>query len=125
MYAFQSSFEHKKEDTLSDLKLHYHNYDRKYDNSGYLDEYYSQAIVARGEREIKKNEKLSFGYGAEYKYDWEILKIEVLIPLQLRVILKILGHLSNSAYKLNENQIFSIFLRAMTIALRSSTIVTN
>ena len=54
MYAFQSSFEHKKEDTLSDLKLHYHNYDRKYDNSGYLDEYYSQAIVARGEREIKK-----------------------------------------------------------------------
>ena len=93
MYAFQSSFEHKKEDTLSDLKLHYHNYDRKYDNSGYLDEYYSQAIVARGEREIKKNEKLSFGYGAEYKYDWEILKIEVLIPLQLRVILRILGHL--------------------------------
>ena len=34
--------------------------------------------LLREEKEIKKNEKLSFGYGAEYKYDWEILKIEVL-----------------------------------------------
>ena len=93
MYAFQSSFEHKKEDTLSDLKLHYHNYDRKYDNSGYLDEYYSQAIVARGEREIKKMKNSLLVMAQNINMIGEILKIEVLIPLQLRVILKILGHL--------------------------------
>ena len=112
MYAFQSSFEHKKEDTLSDLKLHYHNYDRKYDNSGYLDEYYSQAIVARGEREIKKNEKLSFGYGAEYKYDWGNFENRGSYTASTKGHIKNFGTFANSAYKLNENQIFSIFLRA-------------
>ena len=124
MYAFQSSFEHKKEDTLSDLKLHYHNYDRKYDNSGYLDEYYSQAIVARGEREIK-NEKLSFGYGAEYKYDWGNFENRGSYTASTKGHIKNFGTFANSAYKLNENQIFQFFLGQMTIALRSSTIVTN
>ena len=109
MYAFQSSFEHKKEDTLSDLKLHYHNYDRKYDNSGYLDEYYSQAIVARGEREIKKNEKLSFGYGAEYKYDWGNFENRGSYTASTKGHIKNFGTFANSAYKLNENQIFFNF----------------
>ena len=39
--------------------------------------------------------------------------------------IKNFGTFANSAYKLNENQIFQFFLGQMTIALRSSTIVTN
>ena len=70
MYALQSSFEHKLKNSESNLIFHYHNYDRKYNDGTYLDEYYSESLVIKGDRSIKFNNKISFGYGSEYKYDW-------------------------------------------------------
>ena len=29
----------------NNLTFHYHNYDRQYENSGYLDEYYSESLL--------------------------------------------------------------------------------
>ena len=70
MYAFQSGVNHKTRDAESYLTFHYHNYDRDYENSGYLDEYYSESIVLKGEQSNYLNENISYGYGSEYKYDW-------------------------------------------------------
>ena len=53
MYAIQSSLEHKADNSESDLKLHYHKYDRNYANNGFLDEYYSESIVVRAEHNLK------------------------------------------------------------------------
>ena len=83
MYAIQTILEHKLDNSESDLKLHYHKYDRNYANDGFFDEYYSQSMVVRAEHNFANNPELSFGFGGEYKYDWETLKIEeVTTPLQ-------------------------------------------
>ena len=34
------------------------------------DKYYSESLVAKAERELVFNNKLSYGFGSEYKYDW-------------------------------------------------------
>ena len=69
MYALQSGFEHKSQNSENSLILHYHNYDREYHNAGYLDEYDSESLVVKADRSEKLNNKFSFGYGSEYKYD--------------------------------------------------------
>ena len=38
MYAIQSGLEHKTKNSESDLKVHYHKYDRDYANNGFLDD---------------------------------------------------------------------------------------
>ena len=43
MYAFKTGLEHRTNNSESDLKVHYHKYDREYANSGYLDEYYNES----------------------------------------------------------------------------------
>ena len=107
MYAIQSGLEHKTKNSESDLKFTIINM------IGIMqimvfDEYYSSLGFKR--EKIKKNSSVSFGYGGEYKYDWEILKIgEVIMHLQRsygksRFILKF-------RYKLNESQILSLYLR--------------
>ena len=54
MSALQSGLELKTKNSESDLKVHYHKYDRKYANNGFLDEYYSESMVLRGERNFEK-----------------------------------------------------------------------
>ena len=56
--------------SFDSLIIHYHNYDRKYNEQGTVNNYYSESITAKSERDITINDKLSYGYGAEYKYDW-------------------------------------------------------
>ena len=68
MYAFQSGFEHKSQNSENNLILHYHNYDREYHNATYLDEYYSESLVVKAD-ETKINNKFSFDI-FEHKYDW-------------------------------------------------------
>ena len=112
MYAFQNGLEHKTKNSQSDLKIHYHKYDREYTNSGYLDEYYSESLVLKGERNFKKNSLISFGYGGEYKYDWGNFENRGSYNASTKGHMENLGVYSNLGYKLNENQILSFHLRA-------------
>ena len=112
MYSIQSGLEHRTKNTESDLKIHYHKYDREYENSGFLDEYYSESLVLRGERNFEKNSLFSYGYGGEYKYDWGNFENRGSYNASTRGHMKNLGLFSNFGYKLNENQIFSFYLRA-------------
>ena len=109
MAVLQSGFEHKSQISENNLIFHYHNYDRNYDNAGYLDEYYSESLVVKADRSTKPSDKLSFGYGSEYKYDWGEFE-------NRRSTVSTKGHMkdlgfANAGYKINENQILSIYGR--------------
>ena len=70
------------------------------------DKYYSESLVAKAEREIIYNNKLSYGFGSEYKYDWGHYQTKT-FSSQTRGHLINLGIFTNAGYKFNENQILS------------------
>ena len=111
MYALQSGFEHKSKNSENNLTFHYHNYDREYHNAGYLDEYYSESLVAKVDRSLKINNKISLGYGSEYKYDWGFFENRGSYTASTKGHMKDLGIFANTGYKINNNQILSIYGR--------------
>ena len=111
MHALQSGIEQKSQNSETGLIFHYHNYDREYDNSGYLDEYYSESFVIKGEQSIRLNNKISLGYGSEYKYDWGYFENRGSYTASTKGHMKDLGIFINAGYKINENQILSIYGR--------------
>ncbi len=110
MYAFQTGVEHVSLNSENSLQLHYHNYDRNYRVQGKTDIYYSESFVAKGEKKLKINEKISYGYGSEYKYDWGNFDKQTYVQ-SLRGYVKDLGIFANAGYKINENQILSFYGR--------------
>ena len=110
MYALQTGIEQKTNNSLSNLILHYHNYDRKYYVQGKKDKYYSESLVAKAERDVIYNNKLSYGFGTEYKYDWGHYQTKT-FSSQTRGHLSNLGIFANAGFKFNENQILSLHSR--------------
>jgi vitamin B12 transporter len=110
MYAIQAGFEKLNENSLDNFILHYHGYDREYDEQGTINKYYSETITAKSERDITYNEQLSFGYGAEYKYDWGDYKT-LTFTSQTKGHLKNLGVFANAGFKFNDSQSISLHLR--------------
>ena len=111
MYAFQSGFAYKSKDSENNLIFHYHNYDREYHNATYLDEYDSESLVVKADRRTKLNNKLSFGYGSEYKYDWGAFENRGSYTASTKGHIEDLSFFANVGYKINENQILSIYGR--------------
>ena len=111
MYLFQTGFEHRTRNSETDLKIHYHNYDRDYENSGYLDEYYSNSMVLRGEHEVIYKDGISLGFGSEYKYDSGDFQNRGSYNASTRGHMKDLSAFGNLGVKLNKNQNFSIYGR--------------
>ena len=69
MYAIQTILEHKLDNSESDLKLHYHKYDRNYANDGFL----MSTIASLWLLELSIILQIIQNYlwfGGEYKYDW-------------------------------------------------------
>jgi vitamin B12 transporter len=112
MYTIQTGLEHVSKTNENNLIFHYHNYDRQYENSGYLDEYYSESLVVRGESRNKFSKNFSFGYGSEYKYDWGYFENRGSYNASTKGHVNNLGIFANVGYKLNENSIFSIYGRS-------------
>ena len=111
MYALQTILEHKNNNSENNLIFHYHNYDRDYRNSGYLDEYDSESLTIKGERTIIQNDIISFGYGSEYKNDWGAFENRGSYTASTKGHVKDLGLFANAGFKINENQILSIYGR--------------
>tara|TARA_B100001057_G_scaffold104883_1_gene102357 strand:- start:2688 stop:4520 length:1833 start_codon:yes stop_codon:yes gene_type:complete len=107
MYALQTGIEHKTNSSLSNLILHYHNYDRKYYVQGKKDKYYSESLVAKAEREVIYDNKLSYGFGSEYKYDWGHYQTKT-FSSQTKGHLSNIGIFLNAGFKFNEKQILSL-----------------
>ncbi len=111
MYAIQTSVEQKTMNSEDELTFHYHNYDRKYNIQGKKDIYYSESLVAKGEKKLNYNKKLSFGYGGEYKYDWGHFDKKSWVE-QTRGHVKNFGIFANAGFKFNDDQILSIYSRS-------------
>ncbi len=110
MYALQTGIERKTENSLDNLMFHYHNYDRKYYVLGNKDKYYSETITVKGERDLIINDKISYGFGNEYKYDWANFETQSYTS-QSKGHVSNLGTFANTGYKFNENQILSLHAR--------------
>ena len=110
MYAIQTGLEGKTENSQDNLMLHYHNYDRKYYEQGRKNKYYSESLVAKAERELVFNNKLSYGFGSEYKYDWGHYLTKTFAS-QTKGHLGNLGLFANTGYKFNKNQMLSLHVR--------------
>jgi len=111
MYAIQTGLEHISKNSNDNLIFHYHNYDREYENGGFLDEYNSESLVVKLERKIKSNEKLSYGYGSEYKYDWGAFENRGSYSASTKGHMKDFGVFGNIGYKINEKSILSFYAR--------------
>ena len=110
MYAIQAGFERLTNNSFDNFIIHYHNYDRRYNEQGTVNKYYSESITTKAERDVTFNDKISFGYGAEYKYDWGNYKT-LTFTSQTKGHLKNLGTFANTGYKFNDNQSLSLHVR--------------
>ncbi len=110
MYAVQAGFERLTNNSFDNFIIHYHNYDRRYNEQGTVNKYYSESITTKAERDVTFNDKISFGYGAEYKYDWGNYKT-LTFTSQTKGHLKNLGAFANTGYKFNDNQSLSLHVR--------------
>lgn len=112
MYALQSGLEYKTNKSNNKIIFHYHNYDRNYENGGYLDEYYSETLNVKLDSKFIASKKLSFGYGGEYKYDWGNFENRGSYSASTKGHTKDSAIFTNLGYKFNEKQILSIYTRA-------------
>ena len=110
MYALQAGLERDGQNYRDNLIFHYHNYDRKYYVQGKKDKYYSESLVAKAEKNLIFNNKLSYGYGGEYKYDWGHYLTKT-FSSQTSGHLNNIGIFGNAGYKINDNQLFSLYVR--------------
>ena len=69
MYVAQVGLNKLTKNSENILTLHYNHYNREYDEGGYFDWYNSDSAVLKAEKRMKPIEKISYGYGIEYKYD--------------------------------------------------------
>ncbi len=110
MYALQTGLEHKTNNLFDNIMFHYHNYDRKYYVQGKKDKYYSESFVAKAERDVIFNNILSYGFGAEYKYDWGHYQTTT-FSSQTNGHLSNVGTFANVGLKINKNQFLSFHSR--------------
>ena len=112
MHTLQTILDHVSKKSENNLILHYHNYDREYENSGVLDEYDSESLVVKSESKVKSTNKFSFGYGTEYKYDWGAFENRGSYTASTKGHMKDFGIFGNIGYKFTENSILSVYGRS-------------
>ena len=70
MGTIQMGLENKTKESTNKYILYYNSYDREYDERGTIDSYESDVIGLKYDLSKILNDKISFGAGSEYKYDW-------------------------------------------------------
>ena len=111
MQALQTGIDRVSQNSEDSLTFHWHAYGKDIDDGGFADSYDSQSLVARFEKEINSSEKLSFGFGSEYKYDWGSFINEGSFNSSTKGHVKDLGIFANAGYKIFDNSILSFYGR--------------
>ncbi len=70
MASIQFGLENKKPNKSNSFVAYYNIYDREYDERGIIDSYESNVLGIKYDISNTINEKISFGFGSDYKYDW-------------------------------------------------------
>ncbi len=112
MYATQFGFDHEKENLKDYITFHFHTYDRKYNESGTIDEYLSKTFTTRTERQMEISDNLSFGFGGEYKYDWGEFENRGSYAASTKGNVHNKGVFSNIGFKPYENTVISLYGRS-------------
>ncbi len=112
MYIVQTGLIKLTENSENILKLHYNQYNREYDEGGYFDWYNSDSAVLKAERRIKPIEKISYGYGIEYKYDsGSFTNAGSWSSPAAKGNIDNFGLFANSGYQLSDDTILSLYGR--------------
>ena len=112
MYAAQFGFDHQKENLKDYTTFHFHTYDREYNEEGTIDEYLSKAFMTRSERQIQLNEKISLGFGGEYKYDWGEFENRGSYSSSTKGNVDNKSIFSNLGFKMHDNTIITLYGRS-------------
>ena len=83
-------------DTEEDLVIYYNNYDREYNEKNIIDYYNSEAFGVKYDKSGFILNNLSYGYGSNYRYDWENLTIMDLQIHQQKEIMIICHYMETS-----------------------------
>ena len=70
MGSFQFGIENQNDSQKKNYVFYYNVYDREYDERGTIDTYESNVLGLKYDFSKMINQKISFGAGSEYKYDW-------------------------------------------------------
>ena len=70
MGTLQFGMENLDQNQKINSVLYYNFYDREYDERGTIDTYESEVVGIKYDLSRMINERISFGLGSEYKYDW-------------------------------------------------------
>ena len=70
MLSLQTGLNNTKQDSNNSLVLYYNLYDREYDEKGIIDNYYSYVAGGKFDYSGLFNERTSYGFGGDYKYEW-------------------------------------------------------
>tara|TARA_Y100000389_G_scaffold121153_1_gene118538 strand:- start:10204 stop:12084 length:1881 start_codon:yes stop_codon:yes gene_type:complete len=112
LHTIQTSLDRVNKDSADLLTFHWHAYGKQIDDGGFTDSYDSQSFVTRYEKKIDSFEKLSFGYGSEYKYDWgAFINDGASFNSATRGHVKDLAVFVNAGYKILDNSIISLYGR--------------
>lgn len=68
--SFQFGIENQNETEKDNYVFYYNVYDREYNERGVIDTYESEVLGLKYDFSKIINQKMSFGAGSEYKYDW-------------------------------------------------------
>lgn len=109
IYVLQTVLNKLTESSENILTLHYNQYNREYDEGGYFSWYNSNSAVLKAERKIRPIEKISYGYGIEYKYDsGSFTNDGSWSSPNTRGNLDNFGFFANSGYLFSDNTIISL-----------------
>tara|TARA_Y100001970_G_scaffold293809_1_gene443400 strand:+ start:2438 stop:4324 length:1887 start_codon:yes stop_codon:yes gene_type:complete len=113
MYALQTSLSQITKNSENLIIFHYNKYDREYEESGYFDEYNSDSFVMKAERKTKHSNKISYGYGSEFKYDsGNFTNNGSWSSPTAKGYVENLSFFANTGYKFSENLLFSLYGRS-------------
>lgn len=112
MYVAQVSLNKLTKNSENILTLHHNHYNREYDESGYFDWYNSHSSVLKAERRINPLEKISYGYGLDYKYNTgSFTNAGSWSSPTAKGNIDNFGFFANSGYKFSDNLILSFYGR--------------
>jgi vitamin B12 transporter len=112
MGSIQIGLENQNSLQKNDYIFYYNIYDREYDERGIIDTYKSEVLGLKYDLSRLINQKISFGAGTEYKYDWGYFDNNGSYQASTKGHSNNLAIYSNLGWNLAENSNVSLFGRS-------------
>ena len=112
MASLQFGLENQIDSQKNNYKFYYNVYDRKYDERGTIDTYESEVLGIKYDLSRLLSEKMSYGAGSEYKYDWGYFDNKGSYQASTKGHSDNFALYSNLGWNIFENSNFSLFGRS-------------